>query len=278
MLPHVSVIIPTFNRAAFLEAAIDSVLTQSYPHFELIVVDDGSNDETPEIVSAYGLKLRYIQKEKNEGPAAARNVGIAAAQHELLAFLDSDDWFHKDKLKLQVAQMGKYPEILISHTQETWFRKGKHLNQKKIHQKNSGDIFRQSLRLCAVGMSTIMVRRGFFELVGLFDEDLPCCEDYDLWLRASISHPFLLVDEPLTLKNGGREDQVSSQYRIGMDRFRVQAILNVLSDPALSKEQYNLAAAELVRKCTIYGEGCIKHDRHEEGQDYLEIAARYREE
>ena len=270
----VSVIIPTYNRAGFLAQAIDSVLSQAYANFELIVVDDGSTDETQALLASYGKALVVLRQE-NCGPAAARNAGISAARHSLLAFLDSDDQFTKNKLALQVAAMEAQPELLISHTQETWFRNGHHLNQKRRHAKESGDLFARSLELCVVGMSTVMARRELFDLVGLFDESFPCCEDYELWLRVSAHHPFLLVDAPLTIKHGGREDQVSVQFRTGMDLFRIRAMEKLLSSTPLIPEQFRLASAELVRKAVLYGNGCLKHNRYEEGQRCLSLAARY---
>ncbi len=276
MSHSVSVIIPTYNRAEFLGKAVSSVLVQTYPHFELIVVDDGSSDNTAEVLASFSRPTRYIRQE-NRGPAAARNTGIQAARFELIAFLDSDDCFAKNKLALQVAAMAENPDCLISHTEEVWFRRGEHLNPKKKHRKASGDIFAQSLELCAVGMSTVMVRRGLFEQEGLFDEELPCCEDYDLWLRVSARHSFLLVDKPLTVKAGGRTDQVSFEYRVGMDRFRIRAIEKIIASGSLTAEQHALAVAELIRKCTIYGKGCLKHRRLEEGEEYLALASRYSE-
>lgn len=269
---YVSVIIPTYNRAeAWLPGAIESVLAQNYRDFELIIVDDGSTDDTAQLVSSYDHPIIYLHQD-NKGPAAARNLGIKNAQYDLLAFLDADDRFAKNKLAMQVAAMEQNPSALISHTQEIWYRNGQHLNQKKIHQKKSGDIFGQSLKLCAVGMSTVMTRRQLFDLVGLFDEDLPCCEDYDLWLRASINHDFLLVDAPLTIKNGGRTDQVSVQYQVGMDRFRIRAIEKLLAQKNLSDGQYRLACKELVKKATVYGKGCMKYGKKNEGLRYLELA------
>lgn len=270
----VSVIIPTHNRAEFLAQAIDSVLSQTYANFELIVVDDGSSDETPALLSSYGEALVVLRQE-NRGPAAARNAGISAARHSLLAFLDSDDRFTKNKLALQVAAMEAQPELLISHTQETWFRNGRHLNQKKRHAKEGGDIFARSLELCVVGMSTVMARRELFDRVGLFDESFPCCEDYELWLRAGAAYPFLLVDAPLTVKHGGREDQVSVRFKTGMDYFRIRAMEKLLAAKLLTPEQSLLARRELVRKATIYGNGSLKHGRREEGLHCLSLAARY---
>lgn len=270
----VSVIIPTHNRAGFLARAIDSVLAQTYADFELIVVDDGSTDGTPELLASYGKKLTVLRQD-NHGPAAARNAGIKIARHPLLAFLDSDDLITKNKLALQVAAMEARPDVLISHTQEIWFRNGKHLNQKKQHRKEGGDLFARSLALCVVGMSTVMVRRELFALIGLFDESFPCCEDYEFWLRAGVGHSFLLIDEALTIKHGGRPDQVSVRFRSGMDRFRIHALEKLLSSISLTPEQASLVEEELVRKAVIYGNGCLKHGRVEEGRRCLSLAARY---
>ncbi|MDG4474568.1 glycosyltransferase family 2 protein [Thiovibrio frasassiensis] len=270
----VSVIIPTHNRAGFLSRAIDSVLAQTYSNFELIVVDDGSTDATQALLASYGKALVTLRQE-NRGPAAARNAGIRAARHSLLAFLDSDDQFTRNKLFLQAAAMEAQPDLLISHTQETWFCNGQHRNQKKRHAKEGGDIFARSLELCVVGMSTVMVRRELFERIGLLDESFPCCEDYELWLRASVGHSFLLVEAPLTVKHGGRQDQVSMQFRTGMDRFRLRAIEKLLSSSPLTSAQFRLASEELVRKAVLYGNGCLKHGRSEEGHRARALAARY---
>ena len=169
--------------------------------------------------------------------------------------------------------MGSSPGCLISHTDEKWFRRGKYLNQGYRHRKTGGDVFARSLELCVVGMSTVMARRTLFEQVGIFNEDLPCCEDYDLWLRASAHHDFLYVDEPLTIKNGGRPDQVSARYRVGMDKYRIASMLNLLRSQRLDSKKRELAMGELARKCGIYGNGCLRHGRREEGRRYLDIAA-----
>jgi glycosyltransferase involved in cell wall biosynthesis len=275
MEKSVSIIIPTYNRRNYLQKAVDSVLAQAYPCFELIIVDDGSEDNTSELFENCDSAIIYI-KQENKGPAAARNRGIQAAQHELIAFLDSDDRFSENKLERQVRAMQEEPTYLISHTQETWYRNGRILNQKKKHNKNNGDIFKQSLQLCAVGMSTVLMYREIFERYGLFDENYPCCEDYEFWLRVSAEQKFLLVDEPLTLKDGGRNDQISTVYRVGMDKYRIQAIMKILTSGGLTRKQKEAAMAELERKCKIYGTGCIKHGRTEEGKHYLSLPATVR--
>ncbi len=271
---RISVIIPTYNRLSFLDKAIASVFCQRRDGFELIIVDDGSTDNTAEFISAYQKDIKYIYQ-ANQGPAAARNTGIRVAGGELIAFLDSDDWFAPQKLQVQAAAMEAEPQYLISHTDEIWYRRGKLLNQKKKHFKPGGLIFEKCLRMCVVGMSTVMVRRALFDQIGLFDERLPCCEDYDFWLRASLVSSFLKIDQPLTFKEGGRSDEVSMQFRTGMDKFRIRALVGLLEKNTLTDDQRQLASGELSRKCRIYGNGCIRHGRPEEGEEYLALGERY---
>lgn len=266
----ISIIIPTFNRVFLLKKAIESVLAQTYQDFELIVVDDGSTDSTPRLMSRFNGKVRYV-RQNHKGPSAARNLGIRSCDRPFLAFLDSDDWWDRTKLGEQLKKMQEDASCVISHTQEVWYKDGRLLNQKKKHRKPQGHIFDKCLGLCVVSMSTVMIQRKVFDKVGLFDESLFCCEDYDFWLRASIEHDFLLIDNPLTLKDGGRPDQSSYIHRNGMDRFRIYSILKVINSGELSDGQRKSAINELRKKCKIYGNGCLKHGKIEEGRRYLDM-------
>jgi len=272
----ISVIIPTYNREGFIGRALRSVVRQTLACSEILVIDDGSTDQTRALVDAFRGQNPvpvYYFWQKNQGPAAARNLGLNHSRSRFIAFLDSDDHWRKEKLACQFEAMQRHPDYLISHTREQWFRRGAHLNQKIKHLPRHGDIFDHCLQLCAVGMSTVMARRELFTRVGLFSPGLPCCEDYDLWLRVSARFPFLLIDQPLTIKEGGREDQVSFQHRVGMDRLRIQAIVRLLESSLLTREQTGLALMELRKKCRVYGLGCIKHGREEEGAAYLGMAS-----
>lgn len=274
----VSVIIPTYNRATFLQRAVASVVHQTLLCSEIIIVDDGSTDDTRALVTHLQSSTRQtirLVSQKNRGPAAARNTGVRAAQFPYLAFLDSDDHWHKNKLARQYQALVQAPQYLISHTREKWLRRGAHLNQKKKHLAPHGYIFEQSLKLCVVGMSTVMMKKELFESVGLFDESLPCCEDYDLWLRVSCRYPFLLIEAPLTVKEGGREDQVSVQYRRGMDRLRIDILARLLDADILDCGQSQLCLLALKNKAVIFGNGCLKHGRTELGHHYLAHMARY---
>ncbi|MCG8683681.1 MAG: glycosyltransferase, partial [Desulfobacterales bacterium] len=214
----VSIVIPTYNRAWAIQEAIDSVLSQDYPDYELIIVDDGSTDNTRQVLSAYADKITLI-RQSNRGVSAARNRGIAAASGSLIAFLDSDDRWMPTKLSRQVDFFNRHPEALICQTEEIWIRKGRRVNPKNRHKKPSGDIFEPSLRLCLVSPSAVMMRRRLFDLVGDFDPNMPACEDYDLWLRVGCRYPVYLIDTPLIIKHGGHSDQLSRMP--ALDKFRI---------------------------------------------------------
>jgi len=275
-MEKISVIIPTYNRAAMLVKALQSVLSQTLSAAEIIVVDDGSSDDTEQVIhrisGSTDVPVIYL-KNSNSGPAAARNRGIVQAKCQLIAFLDSDDQWYKKKLETQSeALLSSREHHFISHTKETWYRRGLHLNQKKKHNPQGGSIFEQCLALCTVGMSTVMVWKKIFEKYGLFEESLRCCEDYEFWLRVSRIEKFLLIDRPLTIKNGGREDQVSQQFKVGMDRFRIQALAHLVLTGELTQQQSRAARRVLVEKCLIYGGGCKKHGNHVEGEHYFRLA------
>jgi glycosyltransferase involved in cell wall biosynthesis len=276
----VSVVIPTFNRSSLLKRAVDSVFSQTLQCSELIVVDDGSTDKTLELLQDWSISTRIMCKihtQDNRGPAAARNSGVRLAIFPYIAFLDSDDHWQRRKLEMQYQYLVDNPDCRISHTCEKWLRRGEHLNQKKQHIPRNGDIFSQCLGLCAVGMSTVMMKRDLFDEVGFFDESLRCCEDYDLWLRISCRYPFLLVNIPLTVKEGGRKDQVSSQYALGMDRMRIYSLRKLLDSGVLNCRQHLMALQELKRKSTIFGNGCLKHEKTELGRSFLDLIPVYEE-
>lgn len=269
-MPRVSVIIPTFNRSEKVVRAVSSVLTQSFKDFEIIVVDDGSTDNTHEALSEYMSKIHYIQHPDNMGVSAARNRGITSSIAPWIAFLDSDDYWLKEKLSVQMEFVDQNPHTVACQTEEIWIKNGRRVNPKKRHKKPSGNIYAQSLKLCLVSPSSVIIKRSLFEEVGLFDETLPAAEDFDLWLRISCRYPIYLIDKGLIVKEGGHEDQLSRQFS-GMDRFRIKAITKLIESGILSHNQTIQAIKELSIKCRIYGEGCIKRGKIQEGNFYLSL-------
>jgi glycosyltransferase involved in cell wall biosynthesis len=270
--PLVSVIIPTHNRCDYLPRAIESVRNQTYAHFELIVVDDGSTDGTADLLQKYGGGIRVIHQ-KNAGVSSARNTGIRAAGGALIALLDSDDSWLPEKLEHQVAFFRTSPRALICQTEEIWIRNGKRVNPKKRHQKFSGMIFEKTLPLCLVSPSAVMVRPSLFEEVGLFDEGLPACEDYDLWLRVAWKYPIHLITTPLTVKHGGHPDQLSAMPEL--DKYRIQSLANILREGGLSPSQRKAALATLAAKCKVYAGGCRKRGRNDEAAYYERLPGRF---
>ena len=251
----ISVIIPTYNRLSFLREAIQSVLDQTVKPLEVIVVDDGSTDGTREMCQKEFPEVRYVYQD-NQGVSAARNTGIQRARGEWLAFLDSDDLWVKDKLKIQWDFIQEHPESRVVQTEEIWIRKGRRVNPKKIHQKHSGWIFEKCIPLCIVSPSAVMIHRSVFDEAGLFDEDLPACEDYDLWLRVALRTPIHTLPEKLIIKRGGHGDQLSSQW--GLDCYRVQALSKVLEDPRISEGQVDLVKKDIKRRSEILSQGYAK--------------------
>jgi len=267
--PLVSVIIPTYNRGWTLKDAIDSVLTQDFTDFELIVVDDGSTDNTQDILSSYKEKI-VVLRQDNKGVSSARNRGIVSGSGQFIAFLDSDDLWLSQKLSTQVDFFNANPDVLICQTEEKWIRNNIRVNPKKRHKKLSGNIFEPSLYLCLVSPSAVMIKYSLFEKTGMFDESLPACEDYDMWLRVCFRYPVYLIDTPLTIKRGGHADQLSRSS--GLDRYRIQSLKKIIESNLLTDKQAMAAINVLKKKCDIYANGCLKRGRKDKALYYNDLA------
>ncbi|MFW5444559.1 MAG: glycosyltransferase family 2 protein [Methylococcaceae bacterium] len=266
MTHTVAVIIPTHNRRERLALAIASVLEQTRPADEIIVIDDGSSDDSSALVKNTYPMITLISQ-KNQGVSAARNTGINHALargrgHDWIALLDDDDLWKPEKLAKQLSAINANPNHKICHTQEQWIRNNKPVNQPRKYQKKGGHIFNDCLPLCAIAPSAVLIHRDLFQEHGLFDTNLPACEDYDLWLRLCAQHPVLLVDEVLTIKHGGHPDQLSTTIW-GLDRFRIQALKKILAQSILSPDQKKAAQAMLVEKQAILDKGAKKRQTRE---------------
>jgi len=269
---HISVVIPVFNRRELAAEAIDSVLAQTCPAEEIIVVDDGSTDGTAERLAGYQDRIRLI-RQAHHGVSAARNRGIAEARCDWLAFLDSDDLWMAQKLQRQCEALQGGSEWSACYTDEEWRRNGRWMNQSKHHQKYSGWIYSHCLPLCIISPSSVLLHRRIFTTVGCFDPDLPACEDYDLWLRVCSRFPVLFIPERLIIKRAGKWSQLSGQH--SLDRYRILALAKVLQQQSLSAEQEQETRAALAEKCRIYRIGCQKHGRVEEAQWAESMALRF---
>ena len=265
----IAVVIPTFNRRHTLRRCIDSVFGQNAQPKEIIVVDDGSTDGTATWLRDNFPEIRLIEQE-NSGVSAARNSGIRISTTEWIAFLDSDDCWLPEKLDKQMNALERNSNFRICHTEERWIYRGKERSVDEAYRKKHGWIFEHCLPVCGISPSTTIIHKSVFDEIGLFDEHLPACEDYDLWLRITSRMPVLLVDEPLIEKHGGHKDQLSAQW--GLDKWRIQALQKILGEQHLSEEHRGLAKAQLREKCRKYSEGLEKHGKIEEAEYYRSLS------
>ena len=260
-----SIIIPTYNRLPMLARAIESVLQQSYFNdsvdWELIVVDDGSTDSTEAWIRDHYPQIVYLRQDNN-GVSAARNLGLEHASGEWLALLDSDDEWLTHKLSAQFESL-EQNGLNVCHTEEIWIRNGVRVNQMNKHKKAGGRIFERCLPLCAMSPSSMVIHQSVFDSVGVFDEQLPACEDYDLWLKISSQYEVAFVERACINKYGGHQDQLSRQHW-GMDRFRVIALENLLiGGLRLSPSEFEAARSMLLKKLKILLNGARKHNNNE---------------
>ena len=309
-LPWVSVIIPVYNRPKLATEAVRSVLMQSYPQLECILVDDGSTEAPEEACRLFAAdpRFRYLPIVHIGMPGAVRNRGVEAARYGLLAFLDSDDLWLPRKLELQVkllqaggkglfqAEDGGFlqgqPALRpgaaapLVHSREVWLRGDKIISQKRQRFERRGNVFAEALKKCMIGPSTVLMRRDVYEQLGGFREDLEIAEDYELWLRLTALYQVEFVEEPLIVKRAGHGQQLSEKYG-HIELFRLKGLEDLVrrrwfaeQAPSLEsiqagRELQRMASAELADKCSIYAAGCRKRGREQEAQVYEAKAAEY---
>ena len=282
---RVSVIIPTYNRENFIVNCVQSVRAQSSPACEIIVVDDGSIDRTYQNLKEIGFEslatdkpsLRYIYQE-NKGVSAARNLGIKEAHGEYIAILDSDDFWLPTKLERQVAVLvSNKAHVRLCHTDEIWLRNGKRVNPHEKHKKQGGEIFLNCLKMCCISPSSVVLHKSVFDDFGVFDENLPACEDYDFWLRYCANEEVIFVNDHLIIKNGGHTNQLSHQYW-GMDRFRVYALEKLVNDTDLKSIFRLEAIRELIKKLNILINGAKKRNNSVLAENMIKKKTHWEEE
>ena len=267
--PKVSVIIPTYNRAWAIRRSVESVLGQTFQDFELLIVDDGSTDQTPEILQTFQHHPHIqITRTANRGVSLARNTALKKARGEWIAFLDSDDEWTPHKLQCQWDYLQKWPQLKVIHGEEIWIRRGVRVNPKQKHAKSGGELFQKCLPLCLISPSAVMIHRKVFRQIGLFDPQMTVCEDYDLWLRMTPFYRVGFVAEPIVKKYGGHSDQLSVRYK-AMDYFRVKSIDKVLQLD-IGPENRRKAKETLLEKSRILLRG---YHKYQNWAAYHEIAA-----
>ncbi len=269
----ISVVIPTYNRSQTLTRAIKSVLAQTYQDFDLWIVDDGSTDSTEQLVKSFSAEHSAIfyLKQDNKGVSAARNFGVSKSSGDWIAFLDSDDEWLPNRLESQVRMIEANPELPLIHGEEIWVRKGKRVNPKFIHQKFGGHIFEKCLPLCLISPSASLIRRDVLSEVGGFDEDYVVCEDYDLWLKITSLYPVGFISDPIIVKYGGHEDQLSVRY-FAMDYYRITAMDRITKIRDLSQDSYFAVRDEIAKKSKILLKGYLKHQNMQHFDHVMNIA------
>lgn len=225
-MPKVSVIIPTYNSMRYLPETVESVLKQTHQDFELLLVDDGSSDQT--VQWAFGLadpRVKVISQQ-NQGVCVARNAGIAQAQGEYIAFLDHDDLWQPTKLEKQVRCLDDNPAVGLVHTWMVLVDEYGKSTGRVMSSNAEGDVWKQTLEQNTIASSSVMVRRCCLETVGVFSpsRDLYTVEDWDLWIRIATRYPFALIKEPLLswrqhANNGSKNWRLMEQaYRLVIEK------------------------------------------------------------
>lgn len=274
MQPFVSVIIPVFNRRVLLERALKSVLAQNFRDFECIVVDDGSDDESGSLPCLCSPGVRLIRLPERRGVSAARNIGVAAAHSPWVAFLDSDDEWLPEKLRRQTAWVRQHPHYRILQSREAWIRNGVRVNPPATHEKTEGDLFAASLERCMITPSSVMLQKELLNEIGGFNEAMPACEDYDIWLRITVQYPVGLVDEILLRRYGGHGDQLSATVPV-LDRFRLRSLLGLVEGGLLNEKQEMMVRGQIAVRATICANGYLKRGNREAYEQYRSIGLHY---
>lgn len=271
----VDIILPTFNRSHVIERAVQSVLNQTYQNYHLLIVDDGSQDDTELVLAPYLTQpnITYL-KQPNRGVSAARNLGILSSTSNWIALLDSDDEWLPKKLEIQVRFIQENPSLRFVHSNEIWIRNGIRVNPSQKFNKGHQELFKRSLETCLISPSTSMIRRDLLTEHHYFDETFAICEDYDLWLKILSKEDIGFIDEFLIKKHGGHADQLSTKYH-GMDSWRIRSLISLIKSTTLSAEKENLVQEEIKKKAEILLKGYFKHNQQELYQELHKLLSEF---
>jgi glycosyltransferase involved in cell wall biosynthesis len=271
--PAVSVVIPVHNRLRLLGEALDSVAAQTFRDYEVIVVDDGS-DEPIAQVAGHPVKPRVL-RQHCQGPGAARNRGVADAHADLVAFLDSDDLWLPAKLERFVSALASHPDVAIFYGPMLPIDEAGRPVEGRSKTRHEGRITRKLFASCFVDVPTVVCRKAALEKAGGFDARLPVCEDYDLWLRMSLTEPFGYIAEPLAKRR--LHDNRLSKSRMSRN-FAVRAqVLRGFYDAHRSEGvlDESEARARLARVCFVAGRAAYHNGEYQHAIELCKAAREY---
>ena len=274
-MPSVSVIIPSYNCAAFLPKAIRSVLAQTYSDLEIVVVDDGSSDGTEAVVQPFLAQIHYI-RQQNKGLPGARNTGIQASTGEFIALLDADDSWLPHKLEVQLARFADpatgivYSDLAVEYADGHTL--ASYLSDRPL--ASEGYIFENYLRSRFLFPSTMVLRRSLFDQCGLFDEEMLACEDIELFARMCLRTRVALVPESLIIRTEGGHNITASRDRI--IRYTARAIEKILTlEPKLTPGQRSVLHQQLALQYWWSGYANFKAGKGRDARKDLLRAIRY---
>lgn len=258
----VSIIIPTFNRRDYLPIALDSVLAQTYTDYEIIVIDDGSSDDTRDILLPYAQRIRYFYQE-NRGIAGARNRGIAESRGACIALLDSDDYWLPRKLERQMALLKENPQWgMVATRCSSIAADGRFRKQNRPGK--SGWVLTDLFRSNFIRTSSALITRECLDRIGLFDTSLPECEEYDLWLRIAHRYPIGFINEPLTVytdnPHGVSTDSLAGRL------VRIKVLEKEYLRECIPRSLYR---RRMARNYHYLGRHYLKRGEEREGKKYL---------
>jgi len=263
----VSVILPTYNRAKTLERAINSVLTQTYSNLELIVIDDASTDNTEDIVKSFkDNRVIYIKHTSNIGPAGARNTGIKRAVGRYIGFQDSDDEWMPDKLERQVKNLDSSPSgtgMVYTAFVRVFSNNERKYVPSQRKRKREGFIHFELINGNFIGMPTVLIKKECFDRIGLFDENLPSLEDWELFLRISKYFSISYIDEPLVTA-------FESEDSISKDKSsKIKAICQIIEK---HDQSFRRVPRALAKYCFKVGKFLYRSGNMLDARGYLRTA------
>ena len=265
MAPKISVVIPTYNREHYIEKAIDSVMAQTYQDFEVVLVDDGSEDNTREKIKKYGERVLYFYQE-NKGIPGARNTGIRNSRGDYIAFLDSDDYWRPEKLKRQMKLFNDHPDYgLVASCCASVEMDGSFRERNRLGK--SGWVLNDIFKANFIRTSSAIIKKSCFEKVGLFDEQLQQCQEYDLWMRMAAEFPIGFINESLTV-------YVDNPKGISIDGLTGRLFRLIALEKEYLKEKVpeKIYKRRMAKNYQVVGRHYLKRGNREQGLSYLKKA------